>query len=151
MTVPSSEEILAQVNRILASEPFRASDRLSGFLDYTVRKTLSSEQDQLKESLLAIELFGRRGSDFDSRGDTVVRVNATRLRDRLEDYYRNQGAADPVRIGFPRGSYVPVFERLITPPAAVVTVRRNPWLWVTAIAVSSAAAILVIFFWPQAK
>jgi hypothetical protein len=55
-----------------------------------------------------VEVFGRQPG-YDSQASSVVRVEFTRLRKKLEDYYRGEGREDPVRIAFLRGSYVPEF------------------------------------------
>jgi TolB-like protein len=76
-------------------------------------RTLAGASDQLKEYVVGVELF-ERGERFDPRTDTIVRVEARRLRAKLDEYYSGPGATDPVRIDIPRGSYVAVFS---TPPA----------------------------------
>jgi len=63
----------------------------------------------MKESVLAAEVFGRDDT-FDSRTDSVVRVEARNLRARLNEYYRGEGSRDPVIIDLPKGTYVPVFR-----------------------------------------
>lgn len=44
---------------------------------------------------------------IDSKADPIVRVEAGRLRDRLNSYYEAEGEADPVLISLPKGGYVP--------------------------------------------
>ena len=53
----------------------------------------------------------RRPSPFDPRLDPIVRVEARRLRSKLDQYYAGEGAADPVIISFQRGDYTPRFIR----------------------------------------
>ncbi|MEO8081149.1 MAG: hypothetical protein ABI641_11505 [Caldimonas sp.] len=57
---------------------------------------------------IAVEVFGRPVSSFDPKLDTIVRVEARRLRGRLARYYAAEGRAAPLRIGLPVGSYVPL-------------------------------------------
>jgi hypothetical protein len=64
--------------------------------------------NQLKETLLGVEVFGRIPS-YDPRLDGVVRVEAVKLRSRLKEYYETEGAADPIRIDLPKGGYLPSF------------------------------------------
>jgi hypothetical protein len=71
--------------------------------------------DQLKESLVGVEVFGRR-PDYDVRQDSVVRTEAARLRSRLAEYYANGGATDPVVIELRKGGYKPVFRLVESPP-----------------------------------
>jgi TolB-like protein len=101
--------VRASLERVLASRTFTGADRLSRFLRFIVEQTLDGRGDELKEYLLGVEVFDRTDA-FDPRLDTIVRVEARRLRARLADYYREEGAADAVSIGLPRGGYVPKFE-----------------------------------------
>ena len=131
---PSRDEVQAALERVLSSPGFASAGRLPAFLRHLVTLQLNGETDRLKESLLGIELF-ERGSDFDPRTDPVVRVEARRLRQRLDDYYRGPGAGDPIRISVPKGGYVPVFK-IISAPAGDSPVRRRLperfWPWAVA-------------------
>ncbi|HYL38309.1 MAG TPA: tetratricopeptide repeat protein [Bryobacteraceae bacterium] len=108
MSEISGRAIRAQVKRIMSSEGFSRSPRLSRFLGFTVEQTLASQGERLKEYVLGIEVFDKEES-FDPRIDTIVRVEARRLRLTLLEYYATRGQDDPVRIDFPKGSYVPTF------------------------------------------
>src|ERR1700704_1585840 len=109
---PSPEEVLRQLEAVLASRHLRESHQLLSFLEFVVRETLAGRQDGLKEYLLGCQVFGRR-PDYDPRHDGIVRVQATTLRKRLEKYYLAEGASDPVVIDLPRGGYVPTFRYAI--------------------------------------
>ena len=102
--------VRAQLDKILSSRSFSGADRATGFLRFVVSKTLSGEADQLKEYVLAVEVLGRKPS-FDPRTDPIVRVEAGRLRGRLEEYYQTEGSGDGLLITLPKGGYVPAFER----------------------------------------
>jgi Tol biopolymer transport system component len=102
--------VRAQLDKILSSRSFSGADRATGFLRFVVDKTLAGEADQLKEYVLAVEALGRKPS-FDPRIDPIVRVEAGRLRGRLEEYYQTEGSGDDLLITLPRGGYVPTFER----------------------------------------
>ncbi len=117
---PTPAAARAELERLLASEGFVNSDRLTRFLRFTVEKTLAGEGDQLKEYLLGVEVFDR-GATFDPRMDPIVRVEARRLRAKLEEYYAGAGRADEVRIVCRKGSYAPVFEAN-SKPICVLTV-----------------------------
>ena len=109
MTVsPSEAAIRDQLGRILASPQFAASDGARRLLRFVVGETLAGRADTLKEYTLATEVFGRDGS-FDPKLSPAVRVEAGRLRQRLERYYLTLGRDDPVLIELPRGGYVPRF------------------------------------------
>ena len=112
-----TEPVRRQVDKILSSRGFVGNDRLSRFLRFVVERQLQGKADELKESLIGIEVFGRTPG-FDPRQDSVVRTEAARLRVRLSRYYAGEGARDPVVIELPKGGYIPVFR-----PAEAAEVR----------------------------
>src|SRR5258708_8984944 len=115
----SVESIRASLEKILASPGFVKADRLSRFIRYVVEETLNGQTDKLKESLLGIDVFGRKPT-YDPRVDAVVRTEAVKLRARLGDYYESEGREDEVVIDLPKGGYIPAFrirEKLAEPVA----------------------------------
>lgn len=106
---PPAEAVRDQVRRMAASDTFARSDRLVKFLQFVTEEALQGRAEQLKEPVLAIEVFGRDPS-YDSKTDSVVRVTAGKLRFKLKEYYSSEGAADPIFIEVPKGSYSPVFS-----------------------------------------
>ena len=72
------------------------------FLRFTVEQALKGHASELKETVLGMEVFDRPSS-FDPRTDTIVRVEARRLRSKLKEYYETQGQHDAVLIEFPKG------------------------------------------------
>jgi eukaryotic-like serine/threonine-protein kinase len=98
-----------QLARIIASPHFASSGRLSAFLAFIVRKTLAGEGSEIKEYTVGTQVFDRAVS-FDPRVDTIVRVQASKLRTRLNEYYATAGVNDPIIIELPRGSYLPGFH-----------------------------------------
>lgn len=122
---PSPDEVKAALAKILASPDFVSAGRLGPFLSHLVTAVLAGEPERLKESVLGVEFF-ERGTEYDPRLDPVVRIEARRLRLRLEKYYGTAGESDPVHIDLPKGGYVPVFAYAPAPPrphffAAVVS------------------------------
>lgn len=106
--LPEPAAVRQQLERILTSDGFRDAGRIGPLLAFLVDRTLAGEIASLKESVLGVEVF-QRPADYDPRTDPIVRVEARRLRSRLEEYYQaNPG--EPVRILLPKGGYVPVFE-----------------------------------------
>jgi TolB-like protein len=101
---PTAEQVQAALDGILRSRCFEHAARASDFLRYVVAKTLAGETAQLKGHAIAVNVFGRP-VDFDAKSDPLVRVEALRLRQRLTEYYAQEGAAEPVRIEVPRGAY----------------------------------------------
>ncbi len=106
--VPAAE-IRAELELILRSRAFIQSHRIRRFLQFVVEESLLGQPHRLKEYLIGLEVFDRREA-FDPRVDSIVRVEARRLRYKLEEYYRLEGREDAVRIVLRKGSYVPIFE-----------------------------------------
>ena len=102
-------EIKSELDRILRSRAFIQSHRIRRFLQFVVEESLLGQPHRLKEYLIGLEVFDRREA-FDPRVDSIVRVEARRLRNKLEEYYRTEGHEDPVRVLLRKGSYVPIFE-----------------------------------------
>ncbi len=102
--IPGSEEAREQVDRILASNTLHASDVLRRLLRFLADKTFSGEADDLKEYSVGLDALGKP-STYDPRTDSGVRLQASRLRQKLEEYYRNEGSHDPVVILLPRGRF----------------------------------------------
>jgi tetratricopeptide (TPR) repeat protein len=97
------------LERILASETFGRSERARNLLRYLVEQEQAGHADRLKGFAIAVDVFGK-DADFDPSTDAVVRVQAGRLRELLSHYFAAEGAADPIRITIPRGSYIPAYE-----------------------------------------
>src|SRR5262245_48284191 len=114
--MPTHAEIQQQLARILDSPLFASSQRLSRFLRYIVERTCAGESRELKEFLIGTEVFDR-DERFDPRLDSLVRVEAGRLRSRLIEYYSGHGSQDPLIIRVPKGGYVPVFEARLEKPS----------------------------------
>ena len=106
---PRPEDVRAQVDEILSSPDFAQSDRLQKFLRFVVEETLAGRASTLKEYTIALEVF-ERDESFDPQTSSIVRVEASRLRSKLEKYNATAGRNDPIRIGLPPGSYVPAFQ-----------------------------------------
>ncbi len=104
------EAIQNEVERILASEKFARSKRLRSLLRFTVAQTLQGNADMLKEYVIGTEVL-KKPDSYDPRSDSLVRVLASRLRVKLKEYYSDGGSEDPLVIEFPKGKYVPKFQR----------------------------------------
>ncbi len=105
----SKEEKLQQLDRVIQSATLHGSDSLRAFLRFVGLKAIEDQDGQLKEYVIASEVLGR-GDDYDSRIDSVVRVQAGRLRTRLREYYASEGKNDKILIELPKGHYTPVFS-----------------------------------------
>jgi hypothetical protein len=109
MDIPA-DEVLRWLERILASQYFLRSYRLSLFLRFVVEQSLKGQPDQVKEYTIGTEAYGRT-SDFDPSMDSIVRVEARRLRKKLTAYYEGEGASDEIIVAFRPGCYVPSYGR----------------------------------------
>lgn len=103
-----AEEARTQLDRILTSDDFQASSRNRRFLAYVFEETLAGRAEAIKAYTIATCVFGRP-PDFDPQIDSIVRIEAGRLRRCLERYYLTSGQADPIVISIPKGTYVPQF------------------------------------------
>src|SRR5687768_16233145 len=114
---PAEREIRDQLERIVSSAAFRPCDRLKHFITFVASEALQGKADNLKEYSVGVHVFGRETA-FDPRTDPVVRVQARRLRARLERYYRDEGQNDTILVDLPKGGYAPAFSyREIAPTA----------------------------------
>jgi serine/threonine-protein kinase len=103
---PSVKAARLQLERVLASATFQQVDRLKRFLQFIVSEQLEGRGDELKEYVVGVQVFGKESS-FDPRTDPIVRVQARRLRARLDRYYRAEGQHDDLIIELPKGGYSP--------------------------------------------
>jgi tetratricopeptide (TPR) repeat protein len=98
------------VRRIVASPEFAGAARLQRFLAFVVETSLDGREAEIKETLVAVEVYSRPPG-YSPQQDAIVRVEAGRLRARLRQYYEGSGRGEPIGISLPRGTYAPVFER----------------------------------------
>jgi TolB-like protein len=140
-----------QLDKVLASAGFSRNERLSRFLRFVVERHLEGRNQELKESLIAIEVFGR-APGYDSKQDPIVRTEASRLRGRLSEYYLVQGKDDPVVIELPRGGYIPVVRSAEITDKSTAVKGARPRRW--RVSVGAAVALMVVAvaalkWWPS--
>jgi hypothetical protein len=144
------------VDRIIVSSTFAKCERLSSLLAYVCDLTLHGRVKEINEQKIGEAVFGRP-RNYDSSIDGIVRTQASRLRQRLELYFREEGVDEPIRLVIPRGGYVPVFEPRLTPvvpmstptvvpeqPPDKLDVRGSFWGWRSAALAWSLVAILLV-------
>ena len=100
------------VERIVVSAYFAKSDRLCRLLLHICELSLEGRDDEINEVNIGSRLFGRSG--YDPSIDGIVRSHASRMRQRLQQYFENEGSQEPIRLFVPKGAYVPVFVVHIT-------------------------------------
>ena len=108
--VPAGSRELLQ--RVAASHQFEKSKRLRDLLLYLGERGLQDPGCVLHEQEIGVDVFGRQ-PDYDTSHDTLVRVQISQLRKKLQEYFQTEGRGEPLIIDIPKGSYVPVFR----PPA----------------------------------
>jgi hypothetical protein len=152
----ASDPRRALVDRIIVSSTFAKCERLSSLLAYVCDLTLNGRVKEINEQKIGEAVFGRP-RNYDSSIDGIVRTQASRLRQRLELYFGEEGLDEPIRIVIPRGGYVPVFEPRLMPvvpmltptvvpeqPAGKLEVRGSFWGLRSAAMAWSLVAILLV-------
>jgi hypothetical protein len=149
------EQCFQQIDKLINSHSLRGSESLCKLLRYLAEHSLDHPGVALKEYQIATEVLGRSGG-FDPQSDSTVRVQAGRLRMKLEEYYSREGPDDAVVVELPKGSYALTFH--VRTPSAVLTEvppredRRSPapssnrgWaIAVGALSLLLAAALLAV-------
>src|SRR5258707_10987472 len=126
---PPPDEVRAELERILCRPAVGGSDQLKRLLRLVVERTLNGRPELLKEYNLGLEVF-QRPPDYDPKVDPIVRVQARRLRSKLDEYYASEGADASLVIHIPKGAYVPVFEarESAAPAPDIKPARQRVWL-----------------------
>lgn len=114
-----------ELARVTGSKSFRASRRHRQFLRHIVQQAMAGNTGALKEPVLALEVFERPIESFDPERDTIVRVEARRLRQRLERYYQVEGVDAVLEFRLPVGSYVPTFRWRVPPDEAETRAAKD--------------------------
>ena len=107
--VMDSEACWEVLQRVVGSPQLRRAARMREFLQFVGQRTLKDGVEQVQEQEIGSEVFGRMAG-YDTSVDNIVRVNATDLRKRIEDYFTSDGLDEPLVFEIPRGSYKPVFR-----------------------------------------
>ena len=119
------EQFFQQIEQITKSHSLRGSESLCKLLQYLAKQALYHPDAPLKEYQIATEVFGRH-ADFDPQSDSTIRVQVGRLRLKLAEYYASEGAADPIVVKIPKGSYHLSFEaRPADPQPQAVAARQG--------------------------
>jgi len=113
--LPSSETCWALLERVAAGSQLARSARLRELLFFVGKRTLKDGCDQLHEQEIGVEVFGRTDG-YNTSVDTIVRVSASELRKRIENYFETEGLHEPVIMEIPRGNYIPVFRNRTVEP-----------------------------------
>lgn len=149
---PTPEAVRAELERILSSSYFASAQRGQQFLRYIIDHSLNSPNGALKEYAIAVDVFERDAS-YDPNIDATVRVEASRLRSRLHEYYAGPGRNDPVVIDVPKGGYRATFSQQTIGEPPDAHGQPSPalkWRWVLAaialVLLISAGTLLFVRF-----
>jgi len=123
---PREEQIRDALECIIASNTFADANRLNSFLTYIVEETMAGREANIRAKIIASDVYGRHPENG-AEHEAIVRVDAGRLRRRLDVYYSKEGINDQVRIYVLSGGYVPTFEvlELAKPVSTVADLPRN--------------------------
>jgi TolB-like protein len=105
------EEVLAHLERVLASAIFADAPKLRDILRFVVRETLEGRGSRIKEYNIGLDVYSK-DAHYDPSRHPVIRTAVGRLRAKLENYYRTAAPGDGLRIEIPRREYAAVFRRL---------------------------------------
>jgi hypothetical protein len=156
--VSERDRLLEQINRLVSSPALHSSESLCKLLRYLAKHAVEHPGTPIKEFQIATEVFGR-SDDFDPQLDSMVRVQAGRLRSKLTEYYSSDGLEDPVVVELPKGTYVLSFHHrnhsAAKPPQGIAnsvaskdalekSTERRWGTEVISLSIFLAAAILVI-------
>ncbi|MGH9723110.1 MAG: TPR end-of-group domain-containing protein [Bryobacteraceae bacterium] len=146
-----SATALSALERTIGSKTFARAERHRSLLRHLVEKTVAGRAGEIKESTIALEVFGRDA--YDPQVDAQARVEVGKLRERLERYYATEGSGETVRIEIPKGSYTPVFRAVTAGPLTEAAVTPQPARlpnarvlgWVVAAVVLAAGVVVAIW------
>ncbi len=96
------------VERVLSSPYFAKSARLQAFLRHICELAIAGREEEITEQEVGAQVFGK-SQDYNPGDDNTVRVQARLLRQKLTEYFANQGSSEPILIDVPKGGYVPLF------------------------------------------
>jgi len=149
-SVEGPHPVREELDRVLASREFVNAGRLSRFLRYIVQETIAERAAAIKEYCIGVEVYDRP-QEYDPKQDAIVRVEAGRLRSKLDRYYASSGSGNPLRIALPKGTYVPEFAAAAPagPPPPTRFPRRLVYAGVAVVILVASTLILASRrFWP---
>jgi hypothetical protein len=132
----------AQIERLTASKTFEASEVHRRLLHYLAEKSLAGEADRLKEYIIGVEAFGKPDT-YETKQDSIVRLQVGRLRQKLAVYYQSEGSGDPVVVSLPKGAFKLNFDPAADHTAPSLSIPRN---WTRILA----ASLAVVTLWAAA-
>lgn len=120
---PDVADFRAAFDLLLANQTIKLSGLQRRLLGYLGNKSLDGQADQLKEYVIGLEAFGK-SPQYNPQEDSSVRVQAARLRQRLDEYFEHEGSTEPIVVRLQKGCFRVTFERRQVappPPAPLAT------------------------------
>ncbi len=145
---PPGDERLELLHRVGASAGFQKSNRLRELLLFLGEHALAAPDTPIREQDIGVEVFGRPPG-YDTSQDTLVRVQASQLRKKLQQYFAEEGKEEPMIIELPKGGYILVFKPRESvaapkPPVAPPAPRLRAWRpWAAAALLALLSGILL--------
>src|SRR5437879_5905029 len=97
----------AVLQRVLWSRQFERSERLRSFLEFVTTRSLADPEAEVHEQEIGHRVFERR-PDYDTAADNIVRVSASQIRKKLEEYFSREGVSESLVLEIPKGRYTPL-------------------------------------------
>lgn len=141
----TQEEIRAQIDRLTASPMFATAETQRRLLIYLAEKSLTEDSGWLKEYTVGVEALGKPAT-YDPQKDSIVRIQASRLRQKLSAYYQGEGRQDPIVVDLPKGGFKLTFTPQVPQeePPSGASAPDTRW---RAIAVGLAIALAATAAW----
>lgn len=134
------EAVRTALKRVVTSKQFAKAHRCTTLLTYLVERVLDCDDAASPlEHEIGIAVFQRDPASYFPGDDPIVRVQAGRLRLRLAAYYAEEGAADPLRITVPQGSYQARLALAMNPPVQAAVAAAPVLMFSPLICLSSGA------------
>lgn len=152
VTIVDARRLLAE--RIAASKYLNRSARLRDLLIYLTERAIEDETGEVHEQEVGHNVFGRP-TNYDTTSDNIVRVHASMLRKRLDQYFAAEGAGEHLILVIPKGNYAPVFRAREDPlpeallaPIPVPEPARTDWrIWTLSAVCLALAASTAWLLW----
>ncbi len=129
---------------LLRASIVRDHTNLHALLTYLIQHSLAEHPEPLKEFTIGVEALGKP-EGYDPRLDSTVRVDISKLRAKLREYYQNEGVTSPLRIEIPKGQYDLTYARaphLVEAPLAESITKPSRPLWWWGMAIALVAGVL---------
>ena len=146
------DAVRAQVDRLVRSKTFETSEVHRRLLQYLTEKAISGEAERLKEYTVGLEAFGKPSS-YDPRQDSIVRLQAGRLRQKLAAYYESEAHGDDVKVSLPKGGFKLSFEVVQPAPPEVPSEpsARPSRIWAIALVIALVWAAVATSLWLRSR